>query len=128
MNKAKAIKIVSIILMISIFTLFLSTRVFASASDIIGQLNPTYEDDSGLTSVGQQIISIISTVAIVISVIVLLIIGIKYMMGSASEKAEYKKTMIPYLVGAIIIFGAGAIAQVVVNLATSITSEAGGAN
>ena len=44
------------------------------------------------------------------------------MMGSASEKAEYKKTMIPYLVGAVIIFGAGAIAQVVVNLADGITS------
>ena len=124
MNKVKAIKIVSIILMISIFTLFLSTKVFAAA-DIIGQLEPTYEDEAGLTNVGQQIISIISTVAIVISVIVLLIIGIKYMMGSASEKAEYKKTMIPYLVGAVIIFGAGAIAQVVVNLATSITSDAG---
>lgn len=124
MNRVKAIKIVSIILMISIFTLFLSTKVFA-ASEIIAGLEPTYEDEAGLTNVGQQIISIISTVAIVISVIVLLIIGIKYMMGSASEKAEYKKTMIPYLVGAVIIFGAGAIAQVVVNLATSITSEAG---
>ena len=127
MNRVKAIKIVSIILMISIFTLFLSTKVFAAA-DIIEGLEPTYNDEAGLTNVGQQIISIISTVAIVISVIVLLIIGIKYMMGSASEKAEYKKTMIPYLVGAVIIFGAGAIAQVVVNLATSITSDAGGAN
>ena len=118
----KTIKIFSIILMISIMVLFLSTNVFA-ADAIIGQLNPTYEDNSGLTTIGQKIVSIISTVAIVISVIVLLIIGIKYMMGSASEKAEYKKTMIPYLVGAIIIFGAGAIAQVVVNLATSITTK-----
>ena len=122
----KTIRIVSIILMVSIFTLFLSTTVFA-ASDIIDSLNPDYEDQSGLTTVGQKIISIISTVAIVISVIVLLIIGIKYMMGSASEKAEYKKTMIPYLVGAIIIFGAGAIAKVVVNLATSITDTTGAA-
>lgn len=120
----KTIKIISIILMVSIMVLFLSTTVFASgAGDIIGKLDPDYtQDDGGLTSVGQKIISIISIVAIVISVIVLLIIGIKYMMGSASEKAEYKKTMIPYLVGAIIIFGAGAIAQVVVNLATGITS------
>ena len=103
MNKAKAIKIVSIILMVSIFTLFLATKVFAAA-DIIQGLEPTYEDEAGLTNVGQQIISIISTVAIVISVIVLLIIGIKYMMGSASEKAEYKKTMIPYLIGVFIFF------------------------
>ena len=43
------------------------------------------------------------------------------MMGSASEKAEYKKTMIPYLVGAILIFGASAITKVVVGLAQGIT-------
>ncbi len=121
----KTIKIISIILMVSIMVLFLSTTVFA-AGDVIGKLDPDYEVEGaeGLTNVGQQIISIISIVAIVISVIVLLIIGIKYMMGSASEKAEYKKTMIPYLVGAVIIFGAGAIAQVVVNLADGITSAA----
>lgn len=44
------------------------------------------------------------------------------MIGSASEKAEFKKSMIPYLVGAVIIFGAGAIAQVVVQIATGITA------
>ena len=44
------------------------------------------------------------------------------MMGSASEKAEYKKTMIPYLVGAVLIFGASAIAKVVVQLAGTITT------
>ena len=120
----KTIKIISIILMASIMVLFLSTTVFA-AGELIDKLEADYtQDDGGLTFIGQQIISIISIVAIVISVIVLLIIGIKYMMGSASEKAEYKKTMIPYLVGAVIIFGAGAIAQVIVNLADGITSSA----
>lgn len=117
----KTTKILAMLLIILVAVMALSTTVMA-VDGIIGGLAPTYEDDSGLTSIGQKIISIISTVAIVISVIVLLVIGIKYMMGSASEKAEYKKTMIPYLVGAIIIFGAGAIAQVVVNLASSITT------
>ena len=44
------------------------------------------------------------------------------MMGSASEKAEYKKTMIPYLVGAILIFGASAITKVVVSIGSGITA------
>lgn len=125
----KTVKIMSVILMVSIMVLFLSTSVLATgAGSVIGKLEPNYnQDDGGLTNIGRQIISIISIVAIVIAVIVLLIIGIKYMMGSASEKAEYKKTMIPYLVGAIIIFAAGAIAQVIVNLATSITSTGTGA-
>ena len=44
---------------------------------------------------------------------ILMVLGIKYMMGSAEEKAEYKKTMIPYLIGAVLLFAA-------VNLATYI--------
>ena len=33
------------------------------------------------------------------------------MMGSAEEKAEYKKTFIPYIVGAALIFAASIFAQ-----------------
>ena len=117
----KTIKVFSIILIASIIVLFLSTNVFAAA-DIIGSITPDYSntDTNGLQGVGQTIISYISIAGIIISVIVLLILGIKYMIGSASEKAEYKKTMIPYLVGAVIIFGASAIAQVVVQMASAI--------
>ena len=116
----KTIKVFSIILMVSIMVLFLSTNVLA-ADTVIGKITPDYNEDTGnLTNVGQTIISYISIAGIIISVIVLLILGIKYMIGSASEKAEYKKTMIPYLVGAVIIFGASAIAQVVVQMASAI--------
>lgn len=44
------------------------------------------------------------------------------MIGSAEEKAEYKKTMIPYLVGAVILFAAVNIAGAVVGMANSITT------
>ena len=83
-------------------------------------------DTSGLESVGTSLVDIITTVGIIVAVIVLLIIGIKYLMGSASEKAEYKKTMIPYLVGAVIIFGASAIAKAVIAMSESIAGAAGG--
>ena len=56
------------------------------------------------------------------AVVVLLVLGIKYMMGSASEKAEYKKTMIPYLVGALLIFGASAIAKAVIAISENLTA------
>jgi len=52
-----------------------------------------------------KVIFVIQVVASIISVAVLMVLGIKYMMGSVEAKAEYKKTMIPYLVGAILVFG-----------------------
>ena len=55
--------------------------------------------------------------------ILLLVIGIKYMMGSASEKAEYKKTMIPYIVGAVLIFAGTSLVRVIYSLSTSVSTK-----
>lgn len=123
----KIAKLSSIILVVAIITLVFSNTIAIGASDpstVINQLNPNYSENAttGITSLGQKIISYISIAAIVIAVIVLLILGIKYMIGSASEKAEYKKTMIPYLVGAVLVFGAGAIAQVIVQVTSNLTA------
>ena len=69
---------------------------------------------------GQNLMGVIQVAGVVIAVIILMVLGIKYMMGSAEEKAEYKKTMIPYLVGAILIFAASTIANVVYQFASGI--------
>ena len=73
-----------------------------------------------IVSIGGQIIGILQTVGVVLSIVILIILGIKYMMGSAEEKAEYKKTMIPYLVGAIFIFAASTLANMVYNFVIGI--------
>ena len=39
------------------------------------------------------------------------------MMGSTDEKAEYKKSMLPYVIGAVLVFAASSIASVIYNLA-----------
>lgn len=46
----------------------------------------------------------IQVVGIVVSVVALILIGLKYMLGSVEEKAEYKKTLIPYIIGTFILF------------------------
>lgn len=119
MNR-KVIKIMSIVLTI-VMLLAVVTPVFAAATPPFTPegLDPDYtgEGPTKIKNVGQKIMGVLTTVGIVISVVILIILGIKYMMGSASEKAEYKKTMIPYLVGAVFIFGASAIANVVYQFA-----------
>ena len=73
-------------------------------------------DVTQIGTVGNKIATILRAIGTVL-VVVLMVLGIKYMMGSAEEKAEYKKTMIPYLVGAILVFGATQIAGAVLNFA-----------
>ena len=73
---------------------------------------------ANIGTVGNKIATIIRNVGIVLAVIVLMILGIKYMMGSAEEKAEYKKSMIPYIVGTVVLFGASQIAAAIVGFAS----------
>lgn len=122
----RTIKLASVLLLIAVISMTLTTIVSANggidAANIAGGLKGTTSNaQNDVTKIGNQLIGIITTVGVVVAVIILLVLGIKYMTGSASEKAEYKKTMIPYLVGAILIFGASAITKVVVGLAQGIT-------
>ena len=117
MNK-KLIKIFSILVMVIMLS-SIALNVFAlSPSDITA--DSTVKGATEITNVGKKVVGILQAVGVILSVIVLIVLGIKYMMGSAEEKAEYKKTMIPYLVGAILIFAASTIANVVYKFATGL--------
>lgn len=121
----KTMKILSIMLIAIMLIAAMGTMAMANDSDaIIGNMfNQKGTNTTQIQEVGGNIVNIITTIGIIVAVIVLLILGIKYMMGSASEKAEYKKTMIPYLVGAVLIFGASAIAKAVVAMTQSIAGK-----
>ena len=100
----------------------MSATVLATTTDIGGiAIKPETrtEGADSAAKIGNQILGIIQVVGIILSVGCLMILGIKYMMGSAEEKAEYKKSLIPLLIGAILVFGAATIAKIIVGLATS---------
>ncbi len=118
----KQVKILSIALIVLTILCSLSTIVLADVKsdlDIISKGNDSAKADE-VVKLGATIVTIMQTVGIVVAVVVLLVLGIKYMMGSAEEKAEYKKTMIPYLVGAILIFASTTIVNVVYNIANGV--------
>ena len=66
--------------------------------------------------IGNDIIGVIQLVGSLISVGVLVVIGIRYMMGSVEERASYKKAMTPYLIGAVMLFAITNILAIIVNL------------
>ena len=120
----KNIKMISRIvstLLIVFMLVSVVTPVFAVGGD------PSKYDGTGanvntskIDSLGQNIISIVATVGSIVSVVVLVVLGIKYMMGSAEEKAEYKKTLLPYIIGAAFVFAASTIATIVFNFTTNL--------
>ena len=119
----KTIKIISAVLTIAIVTMMLTTTAFAASATIGGvTVNPNTSASgaANVQNVGNNILGIIQVVGTIIAIGILMVLGIKYMMGSAEEKASYKKTMMPYIVGAVLIFAASNIATYVYNFTTSI--------
>lgn len=121
----KSIKVISTLLLTIMLVASIAGTVLAvDPNTVLNGLNGNGNvQTNDLTKVGNNIVTIIQVVGIVIAVIVLLVIGIKYMMGSAAEKSEYKKTMIPYIVGAVLIFAGTSLVRVIYSLSTSVSTK-----
>ena len=69
---------------------------------------------------GNVIIGGFQAIGSIVSVLALVIIGIKYMMGSVEEKAEYKTKMIYYIIGAVLVFAISNISVMLYNFALTL--------
>ncbi len=121
----KLLKTIAVIAMV-IFTISIMTVNSLAAENLMPNSltgNMGISGANEIKTLGNGLIGILQVVGIVLSVIVLIVLGIKYMMGSAEEKAEYKKTMMPYIIGAALIFAASALAQVIFQFFTGIQAS-----
>ena len=116
MNKKLKMFLSAMMVIMMVTVMFLNVYSYAAtAAPDPGQVvtGSSDTDTTGIQNIGNQIVTIISTIGSIVSVIVLVVLGIKYMMGSAEEKAEYKKTLMPYIIGAGLVFAASAIAGII---------------
>lgn len=113
----KLSKILSIVILSVMLLTIASNFVLALDPSTI---TPNTSNTDTVKTLGEQIIGIIQVVGSIAAVAVLVVLGIKYMMGSTEEKAEYKKTLIPYMIGAVLIFAASNVAGFVYDWATKI--------
>ena len=116
-------KRVFVILLFVILIIFLANSfVYGFGIEDIDGTIPAQSKNmtNGIQNVGQKTVKIISTVGSIVSVVVLVVLGIKYMIGSVEEKAEYKKTLLPYFIGATIVFAASTIAGIIYKVAITI--------
>ena len=66
--------------------------------------NPSVEYDGDVLDKIGVVLGAVRVFGIVISVVTLVIIGIKIMLGSVEEKANYKQTLRPWVIGATMVF------------------------
>ena len=105
MKRSTKIKILTSMVCILMMVMCLSSTVLAAKSGGSGidpsNLTPSYDPNgsSDMASWAGKIMGIIRNVAVIASVIVLMVIGVKFILGSTEEKAEYKKSLMPIVIG-----------------------------
>ena len=76
----------------------------------IGEIENTIKKDSS------SIFSFLLMVGTSLTVIIGAVLGIKFMMASAEDKAKIKEQMMPYVIGCIVIYGAVTIWYITVQI------------
>ena len=123
----KNIKKILVIFTVFILTITISnyanasslTDIWDGADDFLqsGQsgLDETIDEEK-LQTMSDILYNILLAIAIVAAVIMGLFIGIRFMTGSIEQKAKIKETLIVYIAGCVIAFGAFGIWRLVINI------------
>lgn len=61
------------------------------------------------------ILGTIRNIGVIVAVISIMIIGVKYIIGSVEEKANYKKTLLPYVIGVLMLASGSFIVSIIYN-------------
>lgn len=89
-----------------------------------GEINPedfdgiyNKEGVSDLDTKTGKILNVVQIAGTAISLVALLILGMKYMLSSPNDKATIKEKLIPYVIGVIIFFAASNLVTIVIKFA-----------
>ena len=126
----KILVILCLSILLTTSNLFIYNYIYANeSSDPVN--NPDYwipndlrnvEGATKLESLGNKIIGAIQTFGSIITAIFILVLGIKYIVGSAEEKADYKTSMKPFLIGSLLIFGIVNVLGLIMDVVSNINS------
>lgn len=78
--------------------------------------NRVAASDEEVKNIMSDLYSILFPLGVAITVIIGGVLGIKYMMASAEDKAKVKESMVPYVVGCIVIYGALGIWRIAITI------------
>ena len=132
MKLNKVMKVIIAILLISLLAVTFSQIVMAQGVDIGGTYNnasdPTNTDQT-VSKIISAILRIAQVVGVGVAVIMLVVLGIQYVSAAPEGKAEIKKNSTIYIVGAMVLFAAAGILEIIQRFAGIVNNgSSGGGN
>ena len=120
--KNNVIRLITIIMLVVMIVAAISGEIYVKANTGIDDITPKKlrdEAEDG-TQTSEKILKVIQAILVVtqvigigVAVIMLIVLAIKYISASPGDKAEIKKHMVVYVVGAVLLFGAAGILEII---------------
>ena len=121
----KVMKMIAIMLIALMLVAACSQIVLATDSTSLTHFDGK-NDKSGASSSAQNIIgaliSIVQVIGVGVAIIMLIVLAIKYISAAPGDKAEIKKHAVVYVVGAIVLFAATGILQIIKSFSSNISA------
>ena len=121
----KVMKMIAIMLIALMLVAACSQIVLATDSTSLTQFDGK-NDKSSASSSAQNIIgaliSIVQVIGVGVAIIMLIVLAIKYISAAPGDKAEIKKHAVVYVVGAIVLFAATGILQIIKSFSSNISA------
>lgn len=123
--KSKSLTIIILILVINMIFFNINKVQADGISDGItggdsflkaGESGNVSIDKDKLKDTSNVIYNILLLAGMVAAVVISGILGIKFMIGSAEEKAQIKDALVPFVIGCIVVFGAFGIWKIFINI------------
>ena len=116
----KVMKILTVLLLIAMLC-NICTTVLADF-DGFAEITPASSQlATSVKNIGGYILGVAQVIGMVVAVVMLVVLAIKYISAAPNDKAEIKKHAVVYIVGAIVLFAASGILQIIKNVALIIS-------
>ncbi len=120
--KKNAVKIL-MILIIAFMIIGISNIAMATMLNPDEYTGQTSDGATKAQSIANIIIGFVQVIGMAAAVIMLIVLAIKYVSAAPSEKADIKKSAIVYVIGAVLLFAATGVLQLVKGLADTINED-----
>lgn len=114
-NKKAIVTIVTFICIL----LTLSNFAFAINTGAYSNIYTNDGKQSSIQNIGSVALGIVQTVGMAVAIIMLVVLGIKYIISSPEDKATIKDKAVMYVTGAVIIFAASGLVGIIANWASN---------
>ena len=115
---------VGVIFLITIMVISIVMPVWAKYIDPQALLDEVENADPEVPqkfqSIAGTVIAVVQVIGLTVAIVMLIVLAIKYLYSSPNDRAEIKKHMIVYVVGAVLLFGVSAILELIKSFATNL--------